>query len=113
MPLRMNRPDRQITIESPVWGTNEYNEPVIIRWDTLATVWANELWMRGDEIIASEQDGAVIVKRWRTRWRDDIAVEQRILGDDGRYYYIRAVEEIQRRRWVLLHAQYVEGKDTS
>jgi SPP1 family predicted phage head-tail adaptor len=98
--------DRRVTVEVGVPAQDSAGQP-IIAWAERARVWAERTAVGGSERFASQQIVAEADTRFVMRHRDDISPREtlRILGDAGRYYDVKRVEEIGRRAGLTIWAK--------
>lgn len=94
--------DRRITLRAPTTAQDAAGQQVDTMGD-LATVWANEFPLRGQEGFAASQKYGEVTTRFRIRYLPDITVRNAIVYD-GRTYDIRAVLPIGRRVGLEIYA---------
>lgn len=76
--LRSGSLDRRIELQAKAVTRDDIGEEQIT-WATFATVWANVQGLRGKEFFAAAEMQDSIDFRIRTRYRDDVTRDQRIL----------------------------------
>jgi SPP1 family predicted phage head-tail adaptor len=95
--LAAGRRDRRVTIERATTAGDSHGEDVET-WAPVATRWAAVTPAPGTERFASAERAAEAPMRFVFRYETGlVTVEDRILHEDGRRYYVASVTEIGRR----------------
>lgn len=102
--MRTGRLDRIITIQGFSSSQDSYGEE-IKTWTDTAKVWANKRNAKGNERFIANQDVATVDAIFTIRYRAGITPLMRILDVDSREYNILSVIDVDRKRWLELHAQ--------
>lgn len=91
--MRIGAMNRRVTILRRVQtGTDSLNSP-IFEWQSVRTVWAEEIHKREDERFAVDQRYAVRVVTFRTHYLSDISEVDR-LECDGLTYDVKGIREL-------------------
>ena len=93
--MRAGQLDRRITLRAPT-ATQDAAGQQIDTMSVVATVWANEFPLRGEEGFAAAQKYGEVTTRFRIRYLAGITVRHDLVYD-GRTYDIKAVLPIGRR----------------
>jgi SPP1 family predicted phage head-tail adaptor len=101
--LAAGKLDRRVTVERATSTTDEHGEAVLV-WGEHAVRWASVKPAPGTERFQNEETAAEAPMRFVFRYEADlVTVEDRILHEDGRRYFIASVTEIGRREgWEVL-----------
>ncbi|WP_226578224.1 phage head closure protein [Acuticoccus sediminis] len=94
--MRAGKLDRRVTLErATVIGKDEFGAD-LLRWDQVATVWAQARPNRGAErFTAAEVNGSAVMS-FQIRYRSDVTVKDRLVYE-GRVWNIVDVREVGRR----------------
>lgn len=95
--------NRQITLERRSMAQDATGSP-IETWNTLATVWAEKVDMRGSERYTAAQTVAQLDTKFRIRYRHGLTPIDRITYD-GRVYDVGGILEIGRAEGLEFHAK--------
>ncbi|WP_035724641.1 phage head closure protein [Fodinicurvata fenggangensis] len=106
--MRAGKLDRRITIERLVTGTDPYGAPTET-WQTLASVWAQVLQESGQEFFAADAIQAERRVVFRIRYRDDLAMTDRVTYGDWQHD-IHEIRELGRRDGLELHCTARESE---
>ena len=101
--IRAGALDRRITIQGKITTQDDFGGEVVT-WGDVATVWAEELELRGIERYALRQFVGHALRTFRIRWSATVAVvttEHQIIYN-GRTFDITDVREIGRREGIEL-----------
>lgn len=95
--------DRRVVIEKPTATADTYGQRVDV-WTTHATVWARMAYESGDETYEAEQKVATRIVKFFVRY--DAAITERMrVSFESALYDILAVEQISRKRFMVLKTQ--------
>jgi SPP1 family predicted phage head-tail adaptor len=99
--MRAGLLDRRIIIQRKSVSQSDSGDE-IVTWNTLATVWAQKVDLRGLERFAAAQFVGHAIRTFRIRWSitaESVNVKDRLFFDD-RVYDITDVREIGRREGI-------------
>jgi len=83
------------------------NNQEIKTWSKLATVWAKVSYVSGGEVYEADQRVALRIAKFFIRYRSDVDETCRILYDT-KYYDILGIEEVDRKRFLVIKCQYAD-----
>ncbi len=91
----------QVTIKKPTETQNSYGEPEV-RWQDIATVWAQVEPLRGREYFASKQTVAEIEARITIRYRSDVTAKMKVTKGADDYLIETIINVMERNRELQL-----------
>ncbi len=91
----------QVTIKKPIETQNAYGEPEV-RWQDIATVWAQVEPLRGREYFASKQMVAEVEVRITIRYRSDVTAKMKIAKGTDDYLIETIINVMERNRELQL-----------
>ncbi len=91
----------QVTIKKPIETQNSYGEPEV-RWQDIATVWAQVEPLRGREYFASKQMVAEVEVRITIRYRSDVTAKMKIAKGTDEYLIETIINVMERNRELQL-----------
>ena len=106
--MRAGNLDRVIDIQQLTLASPDLYGAVVPTWTTLATMRAQLLQHATDDREAERGHTADVVRRFRTRWLDNVTLESRV-AYDGQQYQITQIKELGRRRGLDLTVERVEA----
>lgn len=71
--------DRKITIQEPVYSTNDHNEDEISGWSNVVSVWARAEQKQGSEVVDADRVTYYETTIFTIRHRTDLNVRMRII----------------------------------
>lgn len=74
-----------------------------------AQEWAQVQSDQGNELFQSDKKTATSRKKFKIHYREDVD-EKCVIEYNGRLYDIQRIQELQRRRGLLLQATWTQGK---
>jgi SPP1 family predicted phage head-tail adaptor len=104
--------DRKVTIQQPVYTTNDHNEDEITSWATVATVWASAEQRQGNEVIDADRLTYYETTIFTIRHRDDLNVRMRIIWGSTPYRIFSITEHKSSRKGFLSIASEVVDNET-
>jgi SPP1 family predicted phage head-tail adaptor len=103
--------DRRITIQEPVYGTNEHNEKVISSWSNVATVWARVEQKQGSEVVDADRLTYYETTIFTIRYRSDLNVQMRIIWDSIPYRIFSITEhKAARKGYMEIAAEVIDNE---
>lgn len=103
--MRAGKLDRTITLQAFTNIVNEFGTP-IEAWTDVATMRAERVETGTEEFVRAMGAEAETQEVLRVRWRANVTVANRILFE-GRAFNIKRVEEIGRRKGLLIGAEAI------
>ncbi len=103
--MRSGKLDRTITLQAFTSSVNDFGTP-IETWVDVATMRAERVETGTEEFVRGMGSEAETQAVFRVRWRDGVTVANRIIFE-GRAFNIKRVEEIGRRKGLLVGAEAV------
>lgn len=97
--------DEPIELALPRKYEDEESGEARIDWDTLGTVWASVIPVRGGEPFADQQRYAEVTFLFRIWYRDDVTPETRITYEDAHFDIVEALPIGGRRVGLELRAK--------
>jgi SPP1 family predicted phage head-tail adaptor len=94
--MRAGQLDRRVELQHRTLTRNASGENVA-SYATYDTVWGGKRDLRGREFFAAQQENAELQATWTIRWRDDVAVTDRMVAD-GETFDVVHIAEIGRRK---------------
>ena len=103
--------DRRITIQQPVYTTNDHNEDEITSWTTVATVWARTEQKQGNEVVDADRLTYYETTVFTIRHRDDLNVRMRIVWNTIPYRIFSIAEhESSRKRFLSIAGEVIDNE---
>jgi SPP1 family predicted phage head-tail adaptor len=106
--MRAGTLDRTITVQTFTETVDDYGTPTQ-GWAYFATLRAQLVEASTDEFLRGYGESETTVAVFRTRWRDGVTPQMRIVYA-GKPLNIREIKEIGRRRGLELRAELVRGE---
>lgn len=97
--------DRQMELLSPTTAPNPLGQG-LTTYTTFTTVYGERLELRTSDAARSGQRDSFAMAKFRIRYRADLTTEMRIRSD-GKLYDIRAIDEPDRRKSMILTVEEV------
>ncbi len=91
----------QVTIKKPVETQNTYGEPEV-RWQDVATVWAQVEPLRGREYFAAKQMVSEVEARITIRYRSDVTAKMKVSKGTDDYLIETIINVMERNRELQL-----------
>lgn len=108
--VRIGKLDRKITIQEPVYTTNDHNEDEISDWDNVATVWAKTEQRQGSEVVDADRVTYYETTIFTIRYRADLNVRMRIIFQSIPYRIFSIVEHKgSRKGYMELAAEVMDN----
>jgi SPP1 family predicted phage head-tail adaptor len=108
----IGRLDRKITIQEPVYTTNDHNEDVISSWTDVAEVWANVSQNQGDEQNDADRITYYETTIFTIRYRTGLNVRMRIIWDTVPYRIFSIREHKSSRKGYMEIAGEIDDNTT-
>lgn len=84
--------DRRITIQEPVYATNDHNEDEISDWSNVVSVWARAEQKQGSEVVDADRVTYYETTIFTIRYRSDLNVRMRVVFQSIPYRIFSIVE---------------------
>ncbi len=98
----------QVTIKRPVETQNTYGEPEV-RWQDVATVWAQVEPLRGREYFAAKQMVSEVEARITIRYRSDVTAKMKVSKGTDDYLIETIINVMERNRELqLMCVRFIE-----
>ena len=104
--------DRRITIQEPVYTTNDHNEDEITDWSNVATVWASASQKQGSEVVDADRVTYYETTIFTIRHRTGLNVRMRIILDTVPYRIFSITEHKSSRKGYLEIASEIMDNTT-
>lgn len=98
--LHFGQLDVRITIEEPTVAKNATTSEDTTTWSTFRKVWAKRMSLSNETFEASQQV-AVTGNGYVIRHLDGVTEVMRV-NDDSEYHYIKGIERVDRRQYLVL-----------
>lgn len=110
----IGRLDRRITIQQPVYTTNDHNEDEITSWETVTTVWARVEQRQGSEVIDADRLTYYETTIFTIRYRTGLNVRMRVILDSIPFRIFSITEhQSSRKGFMSIAGEIVDNEEVT